>query len=387
MNCFNIPVNIISIIVSVVTWFSYFSLIMVILQRVTVKSIDLYQYKLRSKSLSLFFAGSYILVFILFLYGLRFYNIHRTVDLKEVYQSCLLILNNIMLMSFFLRFNLVLLCVFTFLLLLVFLLSFHKFFTHHIFMLYIYYTYIISGKRLLVNYFLFRFHFNLGWIGSNDLITYFLHQILYKLSRYSDGPYVGYKKLPRYHPYHMFSFILYHQRLKTMIILSPIIFIGYDCIFNNWVLVHIYYYLLLYIPLMMIKRVTTSIGTDSGPIIRLLWDIYYKKELCFYALSIEHKRIIDIYLLSGLRHNIDLGLDIEMYLESNSRFELYNEERNTYMNSEGIYLQKTVDNKVFLEIEIEDDEGNITYSLGEEWVLLTDKTKTNNMKNSKTLYS
>jgi hypothetical protein len=367
----------INILVSIVAWLSYFSLILVILQKVVARSSDLYQYKLTNKYLSIFFVCVYITVFLIFLYGLRIYNIHRTVDLKEVYQSCLLILDIIKLTPIFLRFNLVLMCIWIFLIVLLLLLGLHKFFTYHIYILYLYYRHKIISERFQ------SFLSKLRWIGHDDLISYYLYDIIYRTERLFYGSNYDYKSMCNHNNFYIFKYIINHRYYRTMITFSPFIIIAYDCIFNNWILVHVYYYLLLYVPLMVIKRITSALLSESTIISKILCNIYYKKELCFYALSKEHKRILDLYLLTELRKNVELDFNIEVYLEDIIQYELYNEERNTYRNNEGIYLQKK-DNRVYLEIKIdvEDEKDNLTdlFIVGEEYILLADKTKTNNIK-------
>jgi hypothetical protein len=396
----SIPIGIISIVVSLITFLSYFSLITVILQRVTTRTSDLFQYKLRNKYLSLFFASIYILIFIVLLYGLRIYNIHRTIDLKEVYQSCLLILDILMLMPFVLVFDLVLLCILTLLLLLLFLLSFHNFFTHHIFMLYLYYTCSQDQETLRQSqrkrhkvpariYYLHKFQTKLYQllfnISKTDIILYSLYQLSYKVIKMRKGLYFDYKTLSDYHPYSFLSTLVYRQRRRKVynlfVTLSPFIAVIYDCIFNDWVLDHVYYYLLIYIPIILIRRITTFISLDPSYMLNIIWDIYYKQDNnCIYAISKRDSIIISSYLLSGLRSTpelIDLQLsNIPYSLYHNISFSLSNEERNVYINREGIYLRMTADNRVYQEIEVvedKEDDYKITYSLGEEWILLTDK--------------
>ena len=76
-----------------------------------------------------------------------------------------------------------------------------------------------------------------------------------------------------------FSFlILNSNKYKTFIQISPIIIVIYDCIINNFIIIHVYYYLLIYTPIMLIKRITTVINNTNFPFTEILWDIYYKKD-------------------------------------------------------------------------------------------------------------
>jgi hypothetical protein len=396
MNCFSI---IISITVSLITFLSYFSIITIILQRVTTRSSDLFQYKLKSKSLSIVFATIYVLLFICLLYGLRIYNIHRTLDLKEVYQSFKDISSLFTVMDLYLLF---LLLLFILSLLLLLLTIIHNFFIHHIFMLYLYYTCSPDYARARIEsqfnlrkvsvrtYYLHKFQTKLYQllfdIGHTDIILFSFYRFSYFITKIiNGGPVSDYNTLSKYNPYCFLGMVVYSQRYRNIynlfITLSPFLVIIYDCIFNNWVLYYVYYYLLFYIPIILLKRVTIFIRLDPSYILDIIWDIYYKeKKNCIFAISKKDSIIITSYLFSGLRvtpDHIDLQLsNIPFYLYNCISFERCNEERNTYMNNEGIYLHMTKDNRVFLEIEVveyKEDDYEIRYTLGEEWILLATK--------------
>ena len=122
---------------------------------------------------------------------------------------------------------------------------------------------------------------------------------------------------------------------------------------------------------MLFRRITTCFFTEATYVCDLLWKIYYNEtERCIYAIPKEDKKLLDIYLLNGLRHNVDLGMGAEMYLLSSTKFIPYREERNAYMNEDtGKCIQLTSNNEVYEELE--DENGNIY--LGEEWILLANK--------------
>lgn len=381
MDYFNLVMDIILFLVSICTWLSYMLIILILLQKVTVRSTDLFQYKLINKYLSIIFASSYIIVFIIILYSLRIYNMHHKLDLKEVFK------NIKYLYYMFTPVDLFILALFLLLSLslgLVFVLILHRFFLKHMFMLYIYYvcSYDKYISRIKSRTKLHKFYNLLFDINDLDIITYIIYRFSYKLIPIIYGINFDIRRLSKYHPQRLLGRLIYgpiRNKYKLLIMLSPIIIIIYDCIFYNWVLMHVSYYLLLYIPLMIFRRITTFIGTDPGYILSIIWNIYYKDEkICIYAVSKKELIIINSYLLSGLRSTPDL-LDLQLSnvlfsLYHTIKYELYSIDRNTYRNSEGISIQKTSDNKLYLEIEIEDEEGNIIYTLGEEWILLVDKT-------------
>lgn len=165
--------------------------------------------------------------------------------------------------------------------------------------------------------------------------------------------------LSRYHFHNLFGKLSNNKRYQRFIIVSPLIFILYDCIFNHWILIYTYYYLLLYIPLMLFKRITTHMGSEAAYIRDLLWHIYYEKDKNFT----QFEGILDIYLLNGLRRVSDIDIGFEMYLKYITLFVIHNPERNTYINDEGTYLTLR-DNKVYEEIESEYETGNMIEVFG-----------------------
>jgi len=201
---------------------------------------------------------------------------------------------------------------------------------------------LLKRKRL---YNIYTF---LGYIGSTDFITYYLRKMFNKLD------------LSRYHLDTIINYIFYRkQRFGKIILISPLIFILYDCIFNHWILIYTYYYLLLYIPLMLFKRITTHMGSEAAYIRDLLWHIYYEKDKNFT----QFEGILDIYLLNGLRRVSDIDIGFEMYLKYITLFVIHNPERNTYINDEGTYLTLR-DNKVYEEIESQYETGNMIEVFG-----------------------
>jgi hypothetical protein len=121
--------------------------------------------------------------------------------------------------------------------------------------------------------------------------------------------------------------------------------------------------------------------------LEIYYGIYYEKEKIFtqiegnrkrpyfYALSKDNKNILDIYLLTGFRYNPDLGFDHYLYIESLTLFFLNYPDRNTYMNNEGTCLV-LVNNRVYLEVEtIIEPDYTVLYTLGEEYILLANKTE------------
>lgn len=176
----------------------------------------------------------------------------------------------------------------------------------------------------------------------------------------------------------LFTEITCYKHYTKFIIFSPIIVILYDCLFHNFIISHIYTYLLIYIPVMLWRRITMCLFTDAHYICELLWNIYYKKETCIYAILPVYKELLNMYICSGLRHDSgDLDFAVEQSISADLSFILDNEAHNLYCNADGVFLKRTADNKLFRKI---DDETST-----EEWILLVDKYYFVNNKSYKTL--
>jgi hypothetical protein len=374
------------VIILVVILLSSIGIILALLQKVTKRSTDLFQYKVTNFYISYLYAGTYILGFILFLYGLRIYNVNRVIDLKEIYKDCCIIYNLFSEISFLLRIYISLLCIFLILIILLLFVNMHKYFIKHIYNLHLY----VNSKPDKYRGRLWKHVWTLSWISDDDIISYMIYDISSKITKLTNGFDKDYN-LPAYHPHKFFAKVK-HRFYQRFVVLSPLIFVLYDCIFNDWVLTHVFYYLLVYIPLMLIKRITICLATEADDIATLLWQIFYEKERVFdiyetykkrpyfYAISKENKSLLDLYLLNGLRRIFgekDIGLDMQMYLRYTTLFVLNHLERETYMNDEGVCLKLLEDNRVFVQVEVVDYEKDyddqISYTLGEEWILLANK--------------
>lgn len=97
--------------------------------------------------------------------------------------------------------------------------------------------------------------------------------------------------------------------MNFVVPISPLLIILYDCSFNNCVITYGYYYLLIYIPMMLLLfgKVTEVVFWEQHHRLgELIWDILYKKETCIYALLGHDKVIVDELILNGLSFK---GLD------------------------------------------------------------------------------
>ena len=179
--------------------------------------------------------------------------------------------------------------------------------------------------------------------------------------------------------------------IKLLIKISPIIVIIHDIYL-------IIIELVIYMPIMFFKQLTTRCANNANELCRLLYNLYYvKEENVLYAISMRDKHILDLFLMSDLKSDIEL-LDAQYYLKSAIRFLQY-PERNTWMNDKGDYIILTAEGCVFEEIEeevkifdIETTDGliafknskemfatKIIYKLGIEWYLLCHKNAEGNI--------
>jgi hypothetical protein len=67
----------------------------------------------------------------------------------------------------------------------------------------------------------------------------------------------------------------------------PLIIILYDCLFLNYELTHIFYYLPIIVPIILLQKVTKTMAHTDNTVQDLIWEIYYKKETCIYACTKE----------------------------------------------------------------------------------------------------
>ncbi len=128
--------------------------------------------------------------------------------------------------------------------------------------------------------------------------------------------------------------------------------------------------MLLYIPIILIRRITTALMCSEGYIHNIVWNICYNKRKGIYAMSREDNRMLEVYIMTNLKLNVEITIDPHLWLYLNTFFMPYNDDDDIFVNNESILLKKIGD-KVFKTTY--DEEGNI--HVEEEWILLADKTK------------
>jgi hypothetical protein len=332
----------------------------ILLDKLNMKSQDTFKFYIYNWYLTLFYVFFYISFFIIFFYYIRILNLNQEINLKQFF----LIIYNLVKISLLPLYIKFFIFIFIFILLInasLFFLIIHKHFLDHIFILYFYFRYHENLPR--------EYKTKILMLGcQEDIITYYIGNISYKITKYL-RPNYKYKDLPKYHFKVLINKIIYNKYYTLFVSLSPFFIILYDCIFNHWVITHVFYYLIVFIPVMIWKRITTSIARDASFLCQGIWDLYYKKETALYAISPLHKKVLDIYISTNLRVNIDLGLEPEMYLRDAMAFYPDIDEVNGYRNSEGTFIKKMPDNRIVRE-RMSDDGLTDVY---EEWILLVEK--------------
>ena len=311
---------------------------------------------------------SYISFFIIFLYCLRIYNFSSSVDLKIIFKNIRILNELSQNLSWIFKIYMISIAALLLINIIILLCLLHKYCNHQIFKLYLFlknntieryenqhffsgsirdpydsdlFSYALKAILIYIDR-RFYFHFNkLPWkpkakLFSVDYNNYFKSWDLYNI-------YI--KQRSRFYYLKIVLNLLNNKYYRKFIMpFSPIALILYDCIFNNLLIIHVYYYLLIYVPLMLWRRITISLSTENDIVGALVWDILYKDEHCIYALPLDHKNLFDVYINNGIRTVpipgiAELDLHVSMYIKQICKFE-YESEENYYKNSENMEIHE-----------------------------------------------
>lgn len=198
----------------------------------------------------------------------------------------------------------------------------------------------------------------LTYFYPDDIISYYIIQMLLKLFENFQE-----KSVP-----HIILYYLYVKvaiiRWQRFVIFSPLLFIFYDLIFNNFVISHVFPYLLLYTPLILIKRLTIYLMEERK-------GMYYQKETdILYAATPFNRMLIDVYLVNNLSvylREIDALGELGFSISYNVIGELAKPNiKDVFIINTGLFLKdqlsdiiyvKKIGDKVFVLKEIETPEG------------------------------
>lgn len=395
---------VINFVVYFFTLISYFYFIYTKYQSIKKGSADIFQYKIKSLLFSWFISIVYVSFFIIFLYLLRVWRHGKSLDLKKKlfypFMDLYCLLDFILFSYFLLIF--VAIC---FLISLIFL-KIHSFCVRHITKLNLYHNITLRfphypNREEYFKYkqsFFYRLNSFLDSVADRDIISFTIseipsiisHRIDKKRGNIYGTPNFNLENLHTFHKYNPLSYFIYltFPSFQNFITISPFILFIYECIAYDFVISWTFTYLLVYIPLMLLRRITKARSFTSEYICYILYNIFYKKEQnCIYAIPEEAKNLWEYVIrnnLCGLGPRESMKLTNDPCFEQTFDFQLFchcyfipfNDEPNTFMNNE--ICCRVVENKLLREKEEEvyDDEGTfikIETILLETWSIIAKK--------------
>lgn len=377
--------TLVEIIVNIVIIFNII-FVLILLNIILIKTLfekprDIRYYYINNFFFTIMSNYLYIIFFVFLLYCLRLYKCSNLLDLKNVYNIFIDLINLLLLfpiytqisISFILILLLSFLCLNTVL--------FHKYFRHQIYKLYLNARYHPECKY---NNTIFDMNIITEPYDS-DLISHFVYLLSSEITNKCFKPSnmqwsYYYTALPWFHFHKLICNIIFNKYYKNFLIpFSPLFVILYDCYYNDFILTHIYYYMLLYIPLMVWRRLTILISQESFNIGQLVWNILYKKEDCIYALSTDHNKLFQLYLMNGLKridinpNSGDMDSSMTLYLLKASKF-TFNTVENFYENIEGIEIHNVKPDSINNSLVV--IKWTDLKEVKENWILIIKKTIT-----------
>lgn len=342
-------------------------------KKISKTSTYLFQYKLKSKNLSLTLVAIYIILFFILLYILRMYTLKEVTDLSIPLNAILHFIHMLMDLQLIPRICLIILT-FNLIWILIFIMAnINKFFTHHILMLHIFYEgqEPAPGKAWAPYE---KFVFSLTSYSDDDIISYNIWKILSRIAGYlypkpnSKYSRADWDAIPTYHPIQIMTSILLNSYYKKAVIYSPFLLILDDCVFNDFQVRYLSHYMLFFVPLMLIKRLANAASHSNTLICKSFYNMYYKRKEVkgFFAIRPEWEPLLDMYLKNGLREEWDNG-NFGSLLYLGSDFEWYNDDNIYYLNRFDTGVEITPEGKIIEAVRNDDDtEGYV------EWILLFD---------------
>jgi hypothetical protein len=352
--------------------FSYF--LKLLFKAFFYKSTDINQYKILNGNLSAIIILGYIFLIIIGLYIYRLLRMGNTLDLK------LLLVNYKLFVAldipFIFKFYFILHLIIFILLFMFLILNVHKYACRELFKVYLF----INYKSFLdENKYTKVFHNYLRKISCYNLLTFILDTFTFKIVSFlkdletSHGAVYNKFEMPKY-KFSQFIWSMTNHRffgikhIYTFDIFLyyfiPLILIMYDCCFHKYELTYIFYYLPFIMPIILIQRITKTVGETDNTILDLIWEMYYKKETCIYACTKEENIILDAYILNGIQYLPGLALvflhdKLSVLNNSPLHFKPIREEYNInmYQNDFGDCAQKLPNGDFMIVIDylLEDD--------------------------------
>ena len=189
---------------------------------------------------------------------------------------------------------------------------------------------------------------------------------------------VDYQRIPKYHPFHILIKITDNRYLNLAILLSPLLLIFEDCVFNDFQIRYLSYYMLFYTPILLLWRIGRYIHSLETAIIETLYEIYYiePEKSGVYAAAPFIQNIINMYLQNNLTTSPGAAVELTYDLGSFFRtykglwFELEDEKHKIYVNGTGYRIildTNCIPNRAYL---LKEDEDGLEYLDDEMYILL-----------------
>lgn len=325
------------------------------------KTTDIFYYKIYNKIISIIIVFSYISIFIILLFIYRLKNMDRFLDLKEIYPYFLNYLT-IEIPLIFKVYNICCLLSIIFIMLLS-LINIHKYSCLEIYKWYIFINY---NHFLRNNKSTKKFYELFSKISVDNLISYLINFFAYNITIFfeemekkhdviCDDEFALHKKIDEFTlkiykiTNHRFLNIKKVYSMDVFIFIGiPIFLIVYDCIFNDFLLTHLFYYLPFCTAIILLQKITKTIGLSDQNIHNLLWEIYYQKETCIYCYTSDQKLLLEYFISNGLKLPLSLPGDLsrvflsqQLYMLRNTPLRFYFlENSSTYVNSEGLVIKE-----------------------------------------------
>jgi hypothetical protein len=356
------------------------------------KSTNPFQFKINNFYFTIIISLLYIVIFTGFLYFWRIYNLNKYLDLKNLCNDLLQLYQIFKQLTFVLQIDFLILVIGLISISLLLFLILQSFIFKEILKLYLYVTgasrgivykrkpeYILYREFVPylrdIAYFLFgRFILYLREVNG-DIIIHYLGKFAFKLYRKRYGDYIEGSEATRSFLGKLARVILlrHNQKYNILVAVSPLIIIAYDCIFNNWVLINLPKYMLVYVPIMLLKRTGRSLQRGDF-ILDFLYEAFYTKDNKLYCIPLKFKEIFDTLILNDLlwlRGVYTVDLEFNLYLMRH--FELTDSANNEYTNEQGIRLKEESNGKFYQIETYYNENGDFIEFLDEEWVVIADK--------------
>ena len=169
-----------------------------------------------------------------------------------------------------------------------------------------------------------------------------------------------------------------HRRVsKYIFFLSPLLVFSYDCICNDFVINHVFYWITIYIPMVQYYRLVNFLARHLYGMVDLLYDIYYGNDKYTFCVPQKLRPFFDYAIINKCEYIIGLdGLQNSDFslLVYNFRF-TYDSVQDIYINDDDIELKKINEDKY---IQIEN---------GEEWDYIGGDTSPEEVNKDKNLGS